>query len=207
MRSGCCSATSCASNAPPTTPLSDDPWSTAYTLLAPYSPSWGATSSASAPEYTASTVSPISRAFVSSSSVAEVGLPSAASAYTHTFGSVMCSGLLDDLQLFEEGDDPLVGVTFVLDLLARLPLGCSFDRFDLLPGALPADLILRQAKVAHFRLVDRLVLGRHDPLERGIARLDHAGGHADNGGGGGAPHVLSRLRLGLGVSPSPPGPP
>src|SRR5262245_21771777 len=132
MRSGCCSATSWASSAPPTTPLSDEPWSTAYTLAAPYSPSCGATASAPAPAYTASTVSPISRAFVSSSRVADVGLPSAASAYTHTFGSVMRGDLLDDLELLEERHDPLVRVAFVLDLLARLPLGRSLDRLDLL---------------------------------------------------------------------------
>src|SRR5438876_3594724 len=182
MRSGCSSATSLASSAPPTTPLKDEPWSTECTFVAPYSPSWGAIVSASAPEYTASTVSPISRALVSSSSVAEVALPSSPSAYTHTFGRGICSGLLDDLELLEEGDDPLVRVAFVLDLLARLAFGRGLDRLDLLAGALPADLVLGQPEVGGLGLVDGLVLGRHDPLEGRVPRLDDAGGDADDGG-------------------------
>src|SRR5919201_4673054 len=111
----------------------------------------------------------MSRALVSSSSVAEVALPSSPSAYTHTFGSVI-RRLLDDLELLEEGDDALVGVALVLDLLARLTLRGRLDRGDLLAGALPPDVVLRQAEVGHLRLVDGLVLGRHDPLEGGVAR-------------------------------------
>src|SRR5262245_50843071 len=177
MRSGCSWATSCASSAPPTTPLKDEPWSAACTFVAPYSPSCGAMASASAPAYTASTVSPSSRAFVSSSSVAEVALPSSPSAYTHTFGSVM-RRLLDDLELLEEGDDPLVRVPFVFDLLARLTLRGRLDRRDLLVRALPADFVLGQPEVGDLGVVDGLVLGRHDALEGRVARLDDAGGHA-----------------------------
>src|SRR3989440_7453422 len=164
MRPGCSSATILASSAPPISPLSDEPWSTEWTFVAPYSPSWGAIVSASAPEYTASTVSPISRALVSSSSVAEVALPSSPSAYTHTFGSGICSGLLDDLELLEEGHDPLVRVAFVLDLLARLAFGRGLDRLDLLAGPPPAHLFLGQAEAGALAVVDRLVLRPHDPL-------------------------------------------
>src|SRR2546421_764181 len=181
MRPGCSSATILATSAPPTTPLNDEPWSTECTFVAPYSPSWGAIVSASAPEYTASTVSPISRALVSSSSVAEVALPSSPSAYPHTVGRGIGSGLLDDLELLEEGHDPLVRVAFVLDLLARLAFGRGLDRLDLLAGALPADLVLGQAEVGGLGVVDGLVLRRHDPLEGRVTRLDDAGGDADHG--------------------------
>src|SRR5437763_1666579 len=186
-----------ASSAPPMTPLSDEPWSIEWTFVAPYSPSWGAIVSASAPEYTASTVSPISRALVSSSSVAEVALPSSPSAYTHTFGRGICSGLLDDLELLEEGDDPLVRVAFVLDLLARLAFGRGLDRRDLLASALPADLVLGQPEVGGLGLVDGLVLGRHDPLEGRVPRLHDAGGDADHGGERRLDDVVAGLGLPL----------
>ena len=38
-----------------------------------------------------------------------------------------------------------------------------------------------EAQVGHGQVVDRLGLGRHDPLERRVAGLDHAGGHRDHG--------------------------
>ena len=38
-------------------------------------------------------------------------------------------------------------------------------------------------EIADPELVDRLALRRHDPLERGVAGLDHAGGHRPGRGG------------------------
>ena len=46
-------------------------------------------------------------------------------------------------------------------------------------------------------LVDRLVLRRHDPLERGIARLDDAGGHAHDRGQRALDLVVARFGLAL----------
>ena len=74
-----------ASAAAPTTPGSTSPGSTAYTFVAPCSPSAPASASAFAPTNTASTVSPSSRALVSSSSVVPVGLSPSASANTQIF--------------------------------------------------------------------------------------------------------------------------
>src|SRR5438477_11862528 len=76
----------------------------------------------------------------------------------------------NDLQLLEELDDALVGVALVLDDLARLALLGGGDLDDLLPGADPPDLVGSQPEVADRELVDRLVLGRHDPLERRVPR-------------------------------------
>src|SRR5437773_865302 len=88
----------------------------------------------------------------------------------------------DDFELLEELHDALERLAVVLDLLAGLALGRGADRHDLLTGARPADLVGAQAEVARGHLVDRLVLRRHDPLERGVAGLDHTGGHAHHRG-------------------------
>src|SRR5581483_9971966 len=112
----------------------------------------------------------------------EVGLPGVStSAKTQTLLSAMvCLSPLasDDLELLEEGDDALVGVALVLDLLAGLALLGLADLGDLLAGPAPADLPGVEPEVGDLDLVDRLVLGRHDPLEGRVARLDDAGRHA-----------------------------
>ena len=66
-------ATGTPGSVPPRSPV-------ACTLVAPWAPSGPATASASAPAYTASTVSASARALVSSSRVIGATLPSAASA-------------------------------------------------------------------------------------------------------------------------------
>ena len=58
--------------------------------------------------------------------------------------------------------------------------GAALDRHDLLASTGPPDLVVPEAEVGRGDLVDRLVLGRHDPLERGVARLHDAGGDADD---------------------------
>src|SRR5262245_13829159 len=93
-RSGEFASTSGASAAAPATPLNTPSGSSAYTFAAPYSPSAGAIVSASGPMYTASTVSAISRAFVSSSSVLVAGLSPSASANTQTFASAIVVAFL-----------------------------------------------------------------------------------------------------------------
>src|SRR5215475_11851256 len=110
MTSGASASTIAATTAAPNTPASASPWSALNTFAAPYSPSAGAIAAALGPTYTASTASPISRAFVSSSSVAEVGLSPSASANTQIFTTSLL-GSSDDLELLEERDDALVGVT------------------------------------------------------------------------------------------------
>src|SRR5947209_886403 len=85
----------------------------------------------------------------------------------------------NDFELFEELDDALVGVALVLDDLPRLALLGRRDVDDFLAGATPPDGVVGNAEVGHLDLVDRLVLGRHDPLEGGVSGLDHAGGDTD----------------------------
>src|SRR3954466_10237286 len=87
------------------------------------------------------------------------------------------SGVSDDLELLEVLHDALVRLAVVLDLLAGLALGRRTDVHDLLAGAGPADLTGVETEVGRGHLVDRLVLRRHDPLERGVPGLDHTGGH------------------------------
>src|SRR6478735_260031 len=125
MRSGVCSPASCATAAAPTHPARLSPASTTNTLAAPYSPSAGATVAASGPTYTHST-SPSSRALVTSSSVAVVGLSPSDSAYTQIF----MMSLSDDLEPVEELDDLLERGAVVLDLLARLTRRRGGDRGD-----------------------------------------------------------------------------
>src|SRR2546421_362674 len=166
----------CAASAAPTAvpgrfwPMSP----TVYTLVAPYLPRSGANASVSPPHVKASTVLPRLRAAVSSSSEMVRGLPSNASATTQILFTGMAS---DHLQLLEEGHDPFVGVAFVLDDLARLALFGGGDFHDLLAGAISADLARLDTEVGDLELVDRLVLGRHDPFERRVARLDHTSRH------------------------------
>ena len=90
-----------------------------------------------------------------------------------------------------------VGLAVVLDLLAGFALGRGADRRDLLAGAGPADLVGREAEVGDGHLVDRLVLRRHDPLERRVAGLDHTGGHAHDRGQRGLDLVEAGLGLAL----------
>src|SRR5437763_6917927 len=73
----------------------------------------------------------------------------------------------DHLQLLEELDDALVGVAFVFDDLARLALFGGLHGGDLLAGSGPADLAGVDAEIGDSELLDRRVIGRHDPLERG----------------------------------------
>src|SRR5436309_7468024 len=85
--------------------------------------------------------------------------------------------LLENLELFEELDDALVGVTLVLDDLACLALLGGRHVGDLLTGAAPADRVCGHTQVCDLDLVDRLILVRHYPLEGGIASLDDTGRH------------------------------
>ena len=64
---------SLASTPAPMTPLSTSPGSIVWSFVAPYSPSAPASASGFVADVDASTVSPSSRAFVSSSSVLVVG--------------------------------------------------------------------------------------------------------------------------------------
>src|SRR3954452_17033619 len=181
--SGPLASISDCSAAAPMTPGSASPGSTAYTLVAPCSPSDPASASALAPTSTHSTTSATSRALVSSSSVLVAGLSPSASANTHTFASPIARSSVirvrpavsDDLERFEERDDALVRLAVVLDLLPRLARRGRRDLGDLLAGAGPADAVGGEAQVGRGHLVDLLVLRRHDPLERGVAGLDHTG--------------------------------
>src|SRR5687767_11038261 len=71
-----------------------------------------------------------------------------------------CRTPSEHLQFFEERDDPLVRVPLVHHHFTGLPLlgGGHVDHL-LAHGDLDAE-------VAHLQLLDRLALGRHDPLER-----------------------------------------
>src|SRR3954454_9146210 len=129
----------------------------------------------------ASTVPASSRALVRISRVVDDTLPSVASAKTQILERVM-TGLLDDLEVVEIGDDLLEAGAVVLDDLAGLAGRSGGDAGDLLAGAGPADRRSVEAEIGDGELVDRLALGGHDPLERRVARLDHTGGHGDDGG-------------------------
>ena len=94
-------------------------------------------------------------------------------------------------------DDALERLAVVLDLLAGLALGRGADGHDLLAGTRPADLVGTEAEVGDGHLVDRLVLRRHDPLERGVAGLDHTGGHAHDRGQRRLDLVVAGLGLAL----------
>src|SRR6478672_8917148 len=122
----------------------------------------------------ASTVPASSRALVRISRVVDDTLPSVASAKTQIFESVMM-GLLDDLEVVEIGHDLLEAGAVVLDDLAGLAGRCGSDAGDLLAGAGPADVGGIETEVGDGHLVDRLALGGHDPLERGVPGLDDAG--------------------------------
>src|SRR5579884_4349293 len=96
----------------------------ASTRPAPWAPRAAAAEDAPSPQTTASTVAPKPRAAVSSSRPPDDAFPSTTSARTQIFSIAMPVGTLslDQLQLGQEGDDPLVGVTLVGDLLSRLAL-------------------------------------------------------------------------------------
>ena len=159
------SPTSSAIAAAPTTPASASPWSTRDTFVAPYSPSGGGDASASVPDVDASTVSPISRALVSSSSVAVVGLSPSRSAYTQIFASP-CSS--DHLQLLEERDDLLGAVpsSSIFSPASRAGAARRSSIFWRAPAQPTCDASRPRSAARH--LVDRLVLRRHDPLERRV---------------------------------------
>src|SRR4051812_28830676 len=118
----------------------------------------------------------MARALVRSSSVVVVTLPSVASANTQIFERAMFQCLLEDLEVVEIGDDLLEGGAVVLDDLTGLTSGCLFDGDDLLTGTGPTHGRGVEAQVGDLERVDRLRLGGHDPLEGGVAGLDHAGG-------------------------------
>ena len=71
----------------------------------------------------------------------------------------------------------------------------TFVIFWRAPG--PTDLTGVEAEVGDRHLVDGLVLRRHDPLERGVAGLDHTRGHADHRGQRGLDLVEALLGLAL----------
>ena len=67
--------------------------------------------------------------------------------------------------------------------------GASVIEATLCPGPVSID------RSASRDVLDRLLLGVHDPLEGRVAGLDHAGGDRDHGGQGGFDHVVSGRRL------------
>src|SRR4051812_26279116 len=82
----------------------------------------------------------------------------------------------DDLEIFEVLDDLLEALALVDDLLAGFAGRSGLDADDLLAGAGPPDVSGIDAEIGDGDLVDRFALGRHDPLERRVPRLDHTGG-------------------------------
>ena len=84
----------------------------------------------------------------------------------------------------------------VFDDLAGLAGGGVLDGDDLLAGAGPADLAGVDAEVGDLQLVDRLRLGRHDPLEGRVAGLDDTGGHRHDG----RQRALDLVVAGLGLA-------
>src|SRR3954447_17138904 len=116
---------------------------------------------------------PNERALVNNSSVKAVGAPFDSCANTQMF--MMSS---DDLQVLEERHDLGVSLSVVFDDLAGLAgLGLG-DVGDLLAGGIPSDRT--DSEVGSGHRFNRLGLGRHDPLEAGITRLDDTGRDADN---------------------------
>src|SRR5262245_29897362 len=103
----------------------------------------------------------------------------------------------EDLELVEQVDDALERLAVVLDLLTGLALRRGRDRGDLLTGARPADRTRVEPEVARGDGVDGLVLRRHDPLERRVARLDDPGGHAHDRGQRRLDDVVTVLGLAL----------
>ena len=59
------------------------------------------------------------------------------------------------------------------------------------------------AEVGDGQLVDGLGLGGHDPLEGGVAGLDHTGGHRDHGGQRALDLVVALLGLALDLDAVP----
>src|SRR2546423_4445241 len=88
---------------------------------------------------------------------------------------------LNDFQLFEEGDNLLVGIAFVLDDLTRFASGNRRDFNDLLAGARPADVIPAKPEGGSSDLVDRPALGGHYGLVRPATKLDKTNGGGDRG--------------------------
>ena len=85
----------------------------------------------------------------------------------------------------------------VVDDLAGLTGGCLGGGDDLLAGAGPTDGGRIDPECGEVEFVDRLVLGRHDPLERRVAGLDDAGGDRDDTGQAALDHVVAVLSLAL----------
>src|SRR4029453_2924918 len=190
-------ATGSPGKLPPRSPV-------AYTLVAPWAPRVSAIASASPPPYTASTVSPSSRAFVSISSVMGATLPSAASARTQMRFRAIAATVSyvsvpvrprpsDDLEVLEEGDDLGVALAVVLDDLPGLTGRRLVHSHDVLTGAGRAHGGGVDAQVGQRQLIDRLGLGGHDPLEARVAGLHDAGRHRHHCRQGGL-HVVLRER-------------
>src|SRR5580692_7973920 len=167
--------------------LSSSPPAT-YTLAAPNSASRSRPPSAPGPAQTTEG-SPNRRARVSSSQVTFLTVSPSCSARTRI--SAMCSGpssLGLNAACVNPGSDELLrgeelgrlhaAVAFVLDDRAGLP-GRPLGEADHLGGRRSeADLAGLEADVRHAQGLDRLLLRRHDPLERRVAGLvdllDHA---------------------------------
>ena len=86
----------------------------------------------------------------------------------------------------------------VLDDLAGLAgLGAAATSTISWPAPAQPTCAGVEAEVGDGDLVDRLGLGGHDPLERGVAGLDHAGGHRHDGGQRALDLVVAGLGLAL----------
>src|SRR6478736_634870 len=144
--------------------------------------------------------SPRRRAMVSSSEVVLRTSPSTWSTRTRTsamssgFPSEECAGRSDELLRGQELGQLRAAVTLVGDDLALLARRALREGLDLGPGGVEADLGGVDPEVAQRPRLDRLLLGRHDPLERGVARLVDLVGDRHQG------RERGRDRLGGGVS-------
>src|SRR3954470_21317552 len=165
--------------------------SATYTFAAPYSARASFTPAAvpGAPSTTAEG-SPSARAAVSASRVVLRTPPPAGLSSTRTRTSAMgCSPLpselgcraagSDDLLGGEEADELLGAVALVGDLHALALRGAAGEVEHLGPGVRQADGAGIQAQVGQRLRLHRLLLRRHDPLERGVTRLVDGvpGGH------------------------------
>src|SRR5579871_1278375 len=169
---------------------------TSWTVLAPWAPRTAALAAASGPQVIASTVPARPRAAVSSSRLV-VEIPAVVgSQRTHRVRTVIPSSLSDGLVGLEERDDAPGAVALVLHDLALAARLCGHDVDDLLARAGGAHLAV-EAEVRDRHGVDGLRLGRHDPLERRVPRLDDARGDGDHARQRAGHLVVARLGLAL----------
>ncbi len=149
------------------------------------------------PQLIASTRPARPRAAVSSSRLGVEMPPDVGSHRTQMVSDGHSCSLSDDFLGLEERDDACRAVALVDHDLA---LGSRLGRLDVRRslGARPRRPPGRASpRSATLSVVDRLGLGRHDPLERRVPRLDDARGHGDDGRQRAGHLVVARLGLAL----------